>query len=377
MNRVAALLVVVVAVAAACVSGGPGPASESRAGPTGAIARMREYLDNGMAKVADGAVAEGARQLGAVLAERRRPGVAGPDADEIAALAETELGKLGAALSLEAGPEWLDERNNQRTAGTLDVGTPKALQPSVILTYNLGRGRSLVAGAPVTFAFERGGGTLTASVNTNELGQATCSLGRFDDVAREQVVRAAVEYRVDGFVYRFEGVMRDFAYAPPGTRAIIVALERTPVAVGQPPAVLDAVFNALRGVDLDFAHFDGALAPREFQKLFAGDRTAIAALGLGEDVAYLVTVLNECATATQIVLQGKAMNLWKAPTPATIRLIRAMDGKILFSATADTGGQGGTAEKAAADGLSAAASAIAQAVSGRLSEIEAALAGGR
>jgi hypothetical protein len=377
MKRIAALVAVVVAVAAACVSSGPAPEAGTRTGTSGSIDRMREYLDNGMAKVADGAVAEGARQLVAVLAERQKPGVVGADADEIAGLAETELGKIGAALSLEAGPEWLDEANNQRTASTLDVGTPKALQPSVILTYNMGRGRSLVAGAPIAFAFERGGGSLTAAVNTNELGQATCSLGRLDDVASEQVVRAAVEYRVEGLAYRFEGVMKDFAYAPPGNRAIIVALERTPTAIVQPPAVLDAVFNALRGVNLDFSHFDGALAPREFEKLFAGDRSAIAALGLGEDVAYLVTVLNECPRTSQIVLQGKAMNLWKAPTSATVRLIRALDGKILFSGTAEGAGQGGTAEKAAFDGLSAAASAIAQLISDRLPEIEAALAEGR
>jgi hypothetical protein len=374
MQRIAALVVFVVAVAAACVSSGPAP--ESRAGGGGAVARMREYLVTGMTKVADGAVAEGARQLVAVLAERRKPGVAGAEADEIASLAETELGKIAAALSLEAGPEWMDEANNQRTASTLDVGTPKALQPSVILTYNMGRGRSLVSGAPIAFAFERGGGTLTAAVNTNELGQATCSLGRFDDVAAEQVVRAAVEYRVEGFVFRFEGVMKDFAFAPPGNRAVIVALERTPAAVVQPPVVLDAVFNALRGVSLDFSHFDGALAPREFQKLFAGDRSAIAALGLGEDVAYLVTVLNDCTRITQIVVQGKAMNLWKAPTSATVRLIRAADGKILFSGTAEAAGQGGTGEKAASDGLSAAASAIANLIAGRLPEIEAALAEG-
>jgi hypothetical protein len=372
MKRPALLAALGCAIAASCVS--TGPATAARENGSGSISRMRDYFDNGMAKVADGAVAEGARQLVAVLAERRKIGAGGGEADEIAELAETELGKLGAALSLDAGPEWVDASNNQRTASTLDVGTPKALQPSVILTYNMGRGRSLVAGAPIVFRFERGGGALTAAVNTNELGQATCSLGRFDSTASEQVIRAAVEYRVEGFVFRFEGVLKDFAYAPPGRKAVILALERASTGIVQPPSVLDAAFNALKGVDLDFSHYDGALAPDRFLKVFAGDAAAITALGLERCTAYLVTVLNECAPPKQVMLDGKAYNIWKAAAGATIRLIRTADGKIIFSGTADGAGQGGTAEKAASDGLSAAASALAKMLGERVAEIRAALA---
>lgn len=338
---------------------------------------MREYLDNGIAKIADGAVAEGARLLVAVLAERRTPGAAGSDVDEIAGRAGTELAKLGAALSLEAGPEWIDEANNQRTGSTLEVGTPRALQPSVILTYNMGRGRSLVAGAPVAFSFEHGGGTLTAAVNTNALGQATCSLGRFDSAASEQVVRAAVEFRVEGFAYRFEGVTKDFAYAPPGRSAVIVALERTPTGVVQPPVILDAVFNALKNVHLDFSHYDGALAPDRFLKCFAGDPASIKALGLENNTVYLVMVLNECPLPVQIVVQGKAMNMWKASASATVRLIRAADGKILFSAIAEASGQGNTSEKAAHDGLARAVPETLTMIKSRLAEINAALGEGK
>ena len=114
---------------------------------------------------------------------------------------------------------------------------------------------------------------------------------------------------MEGFVYRFESVMKDFAYAPPGRRAVIVALERTPTGVVQPPVILDAVFNALKGVNLDFSHYDGALAPDRFLKCFAGDPAAIRALGLEKDTVYLVMALNECAQTNQIVAQGKAMNM--------------------------------------------------------------------
>lgn len=375
MKRPTTLAVLLLVFATSCVSTRSAPAGS--ASGAAAAQRMREYFDNGMAKIADGAVAEGARQLVSVLAERRKPGVSGSDVDEIAALAETELAKIGAALSLEAGPEWIDDANNQRTGGTFDAGTPGALQPSVILTYNMGRARSLVAGAPVVFRFERGGGTLTAAVNTNALGQATCSLGRFNDASGEQVVRASVEFRVEGFVYRFEGVMKDFVYAPPGRRAVIVALERTPTGVVQPPVILDAVFNAIKGVNLDFSQYDGALAPERFLTCFAGDPAAIRALGLENDTVYLVMALNECTQTVQIVAQGKALNMWKAPTNATIRIIRASDGKVLFSAIANETGQGNTPEKAALDGLARAVPAARTIIESRLAEIRAALAGGK
>jgi len=141
---------------------------------------MRDYLDNAWRRSPTAPWPRGARQLVAVLAERRRLAAGGGEADEIAEIAETELGKLAPRSRSRPVPSGSTRRTTSATASTLDVGTPRALQPSVILTYNMGRGRSLVAGAAIAFGFERGGGSLTAAVNTNDLGQATCSLGRLD-----------------------------------------------------------------------------------------------------------------------------------------------------------------------------------------------------
>jgi len=371
MKRLAILVPIVCVVLSSCTS--TGLTSPTTSGSSGSVPRMRDYLDNGMAKVADGAIAEGARQLVAVLAERRKVAAAGGEADEIAELARTELGKIGAALRLDAAPEWLDEKNNQRTGSTRDIGNPKALQPSVILTYNMGRGRSLVAGAPIAFSFERGGGTLTASVNTNELGQATCSLGRFDGVDREQLIRAAVEYRVEGFTFRFEGVARDFAYAAPGRRAVIVALERSPTAVMQQPLVLDRVYTALKDANLDLSHYNGALAPELFLKVLAGDPAAIRALGLEKETVYLVTAMNDCTK----VERNTTYNIMQASLLTTVRIIRVADGSVLYSNTIQRTKSATTESIAVTFGLQEAAAGIAEKLREALPEIRAALAGGK
>ena len=111
--------------------------------------------------------------------------------------------------------EWLDENKNQLTGSTLDIGSPGAMQPSVILSYNMGRGRTLVPAAPVVFQFVKGGGTLTGYVTTNEYGQATCSVASLDSQAGESVIRASVVFRVNDFSWAPQGLEKDFVFVPP------------------------------------------------------------------------------------------------------------------------------------------------------------------
>jgi hypothetical protein len=169
--------------------------------------------------------------------------------------------------------------------------------------------------------------------------------------------------------------MKDFAYAPPGRRAVIVALERTPTGVVQPPVILDAVFNALEGVNLDFSHHDGALAPDRFLNCFAGDPAAIRALGLEKDTVYLVMALNDC---TLIEKSKNYQNILIAYVTPTVRIIRVADGKILYSATTTrVQGAGPTEGLALPRGFRFAADAIAEKIRGDLAGIQAALAGGK
>ena len=349
------------------------PAAAETGGEAGA--RMREYLSNGLAKINEGSVTEGIRQLVAVLAERQALASAPREVQDIAGRAEAELTKLGAALSLDSGLEWVDANKNQLTGSVLDVGSPKGIQPSVILSYNMGRGRTLVAGAPILFEFAKGGGVLTASVSTNEYGQATCSIARLDSQSQESVIRAALVYTVKGFTYEVQGVQRDFVYAPPSRRATILVLERHPKGLNQPPIILDAVYNTLKGVAFDFSHYDGVLMGEAFMNVFSGEPKAIQSLGMQKDVSYLVMVLNDCIAVNQVVLDGKTYNIFKSQTTATTRLIRVADGKILYSgAVQGVLGQGGDTGKALLDGFRKAAEAMSGKLSKDLPEISAALA---
>jgi len=339
------------------------------------VQRMQEYLDNGLEKLDQGAISEGITQLVAVLAEQA--GAVVPDAaeEELKRRAETQLAKIRAGLSMDAGTEWLDANKNQLTASA--AGGEKTLMPSVILTLNYGgAGKALVTGAPVQFEFIRGGGVLTAFVNTNDYGQASCGLAGLDNPNTEHIIRASLVYRTKGFAYAFEGLTKDFVYAPPARRATILVMERAGAKAAEDPVILDAVFNTLKAVTFDFSQYNGQLLGGEFMAVFGGEPQAIRKLGLEKEVSYLVMVLNDVYDVSQVELAGKKYNIWKSQTTATTRVIRVADGKILYSGTVQAvPGQGGSAEKAVLDGFRSAAAAMGDRIAEDLSEIERVLVG--
>jgi hypothetical protein len=355
--------------------GGGGGASDAAIGGTPLVHRMQQYLDNGLDKLDRGAISEGIAQLVAVLAEGAS--ATGPEAGALKQRAETELAKIRAGLALEAGTEWLDDNKNQRTASSVSGGGENSLNPSVILTLNYGgAGKALVTGAPIQFAFVQGGGVLAAIVNTNDYGQANCNLASLDSTDTESIIRASLVYRVKGFAFAFEGVSRDFVYAPPARRAAILVLERAGTSVVEDPVVLHAVYSKLKGVAFDFSFYNGKLLGEEFLAVFGGDPQAIKKLGLETEVSYLIMLLNDAYNVSQVELQGKKYNIWKSQASCSARVIRVADGKILYSGLVQAvAGQGGTAQKATLDGLRNAAAGMQDKVARDLSEIERALAG--
>lgn len=353
----------------------PSAAGQAAGGEKQLSQRMKEYLDNGLDKLDQGAISEGMAQLVAVLAE----GVSAKDpaAEELKRRAETELAKIRAGLAMETGTEWLDANKNQLTASSVNVGGEKTLNPSVILTLNYGgTGKALVTGAPIQFEFVKGGGLLTAFVNTNDYGQANCNLARLDSPNSENIIRASLLYKVKGFTYAFEGVTKDFVFAPPARKATILVMERAGAKVAEDPVILDAVFNRLKGVTFDFSQYNGKLLGEQFLTVFGGDPQAIRKMGLEKEVSYLVMVLNDGYNVSQVELQGKKYNIWKSQTTATTRVIRVADGKIMYSGTVQAvAGQGGSVEKAVLDGFRIAAAAMADKIAQDLAEIERVLTG--
>jgi hypothetical protein len=369
------LPVLAIIILASCGTTGGTQGTGATLGAKDAEDRMKSYLSNGIDKVNQGAVSEGIQQLIAVLSVKQKTVSPTPAVNDLANRAEKELTTIGSALSLDSGTEWLDENKNQISASVLDVGTPKALQPSVILAYNMGLGRTLVAGAPIFFEFIQGSGTITSYVTTNEYGQANCSVAKLDSQAKEQIIRASLIYRVDGFTYRFQGVEKDFAYVPPTLTATILVLEKSSSGPNQPPIILDSVYNTLKDVTFSFSQYDGALLGDEFSKVFGGDPKAITAMGMKKGISYLVMVLNDCYNVQQLELDGKKYNLWKGYATATTRIIRVADGKILYSGQVqNVSGQGGTPDKSVLDTYRVAATAMAEKLKADLKDINAVLA---
>ena len=339
---------------------------------------MKEGLKTGLDRLDQGLVADGIKQLVSVLAEKQQIAAPPREANEVAARAESELAKLGSALALEPDTAWLDAANNQVTGQTLDA---KKLMPSVILTIKQSGGRSLVSNAPIQFTFAKGGGVLAGSVNTNDFGQANCTIASFDNASAEQIVRAALVFKVGGYAYAFKGVERDFVYTPPLKRASLVVLERSPLGVSSDPFVVNPVFQELKAIKYDFSLFNGSLSPQAFTRVYEGDLPAINAIGLDKEVSYLIVLLNDCTGVRQLELNGRKFNLFVSDARATLRVVRRADGKVMYQTSTEraqakgTHGQGGTQEKAADDVLRTISADLAAAVRKDISTISVALKG--
>jgi hypothetical protein len=338
--------------------------------------RLNEFLENGIAKVEQGAISEGINQLVTVLAEAEAAGSTSGDIRAIVDTAETELTKIAAGLEMEAGTEWVDANKNQISAGSIDVGSEYALNPSVILTYNFGSGKALITGAPIYFEFVQGSGLLTNFVATNDYGQSNCAIARLDNPNSENIVRASLVYRVKGYSYPFQGITKDFVYVPPARKATILVMEKSGERIQDDPVILDSVYNRLKDMAFDFSQYNGVLLGDAFMKVFGGDPNEITRMGLEKEVSYLVMVLNDGYYVNQVELAGKKYNIFKSQTTATTRIIRVSDGKIMYSGTVQAvGGQGGSEDKAILDGFRNAAQEMADKLNADYPEIDRVLAG--
>ncbi len=291
------------------------------------LIRMEEYLENGTNKIFEGSISEGIKQLVSVLAEREKNPGQSDKADELALMAETELKKLGAAISLEADTMWLDANMSQIAGNTTELN----IQPNIILTIISETGKSLISNAPIYFEFIQGSGTFNNYATTNSFGQAGCNIIKFENLAEENIVRAYLEYRVDGYTYSFSSVVRDFVYVPPAYTAAIIVLEKSVVGISNDPLILDPVYNELKQIDYEFSIYNSVLDEEEFMQAFKGDIDSIQSLGLGNNVSYLIMLLNDCNNMIQMTnMKGDPINAFMSEARATIRVIRVIDGTVLY-----------------------------------------------
>ena len=351
-------------------------AAEQKAEDTQLTSRLESYLENSLNKLDQGLIAEGIIQLVTILSEADKLSRKTSRIAELEHQAETELTKIRAGLSLNASLEWIDEDKNQINGSSIDVGSNKGLNPSIYLTFNFGAGETVVADAPILFEFVQGSGLLTSLVNTNEYGQATCSLAKLENANTENIIRASLVFRVKEYSYSFQDVIKDFVFVPPARKATILVLEKAKDTLSQDPIILDAVYNKLKGVAFDFSQYNGVLLGDNFDRVFGGDPKAIASMGIEKGVSYLVMVLNNGYYLNQVEMGGKKYNIFKSQTTATTRIIRVSDGKLMYSGSVQgVAGQGGSEQKAIIDGFRKASQEMSEKIERDLAEINEALSG--
>ena len=153
-------------------------------------------------------------------------------------------------------------------------------------------------------------------------------------------------------------------------------MEKAKDLIAEDPAILDAVYNTLKEVAFDFSQYNGVLLGDDFLKVFGGDPEAIKRLGLEKGVSYIVMVLNDGYYLNQVEMSGKKYNIFKTQTTATTRIIRVVDGKIMYSGSVQgVAGQGGSEQKAVINGFRKASEAMANKLQQDIGQINEALAG--
>jgi len=338
------------------------------------IKKMKTYLANASQKMEELAVSEAASLYVNALALKESLARPPQTVLELAAEAETALAKIEAGCLLQAGADWLNADAVQIAAGSAGA----LVSPKVTLWYNVDGSRIAVSAAPVVFTVKQGPARIagTGLTVTNEYGEASIPPPAISDASRETVVNVAVVFSAGGYRYPFRQTKLDLIYRPPAKRAVILVLERDDEGLANDdPYVLDPVYGALRKMDFDFSQYNGRLLGDEFMKVYGGDPAAIKKLSLERNVPCLAMVLNDCYSVRR---QGN-LSIFVSEGRATLRIIRAADGKILFEAVGyadrkhDNYGQGNSHDNAARDAYKRATAGLVTALSEKATELNAAL----
>ncbi len=349
---------------------GAAAAAQPAASEADALKTMRELRDAARAAFDSNHPVEALRHLVSLLAVDDE---SAPEADasrrteraELARKADAELTAIGARFTMEPTDEWIAE-GKQLSGSTRDLAKGSGLKPAVRLVVNYDFGKAVVADAPVRFAFAKGIGDVGASGTTNANGVASASVRSIARVDEPVVIRAVLAVSSRGRTKVFSEVFRDFTYLPSTRTARVVALERTAGADGKAAAaqdyspLVDAVSRGLSDSGLELLPSDGALDPAGFMAALNGDPSAVAkALSLGgAPAAFLVIAASDCDAPRQMVLQGKAYEIYTAIARATVRVLRS-DGSVVDARPqVSARGQAGTPDAAVKAALKAVREAV-------------------
>jgi hypothetical protein len=331
----------------------------------GLIEEGRTLLDQGEAS---GAIARFLEALAAAAGK----GDLGEKGAAIVRLARSELARAGSMLSLGCGEEWAGDGGAQLSAGLAAARAPRSLFPSVVLTTR--EKGTPVEGVQIDFETVKGRAAIAGSTVTDRYGRAACPVGKIETPKDGLVVRASAVGRRGPVSFPFEGLRRDFVYLPLSASAALGVLQRSPLGSSGSPEAAATVLNRLRALPIAISSAAGSTEEDVFEAAFLGDPKATARL-CGAGTGYLILVLCDCSSLRQLSLDGKAYDLYRSSVSAAAKVLRVADGTILYSAAVpEVSGQGGSAAKAAADGLRKALTAVAERIGEDVGRIRDALA---
>jgi hypothetical protein len=335
------------------------------------LAEMDSYMAKARDAIDSNHLAEAIRSYIAVLSLAE--GNPSAEAAKKSAAAEAELGRVATRLSLEPAGSWLDAKGTQIEGDSRGIGKPGALQPAVYLFENFGTGKAPVGDAPIFFEFTKNSGSIISFVTTDAYGKANTTIASLEAPGKEAVVRAYPLFKSRGKSFAFKSVFRDFAYLPPTKALKLAALDSSELGEGADPGMIDAAAAALRDSGFSIIPSGATPEPSGFRAAYAGDSSALAALGLSAEAPYAALVLVEAGAAKQTELNGKKYNIFTAVASASFRLIGSSGGIVYALALDGIKGQGATREAAVADAYKRARASFGPELRKRLPELEAAL----
>ena len=233
--------------------------------------------------------------------------------DEAAAQAESRLSAIGASLSIEATPEWLDARGNQLSGDSARPSSPGSPSPAVYLSINYGSAKAPVADAPIRFAFTSNGGSLLPLASTDAYGRANTSVASIDRGEERRPSYALIpNISSRGYTFAFPSVFRDFIYLPSASTAalaLLVDCEEAGLPLSNRES-LDLLSSALAPLGLDFLPLDEESFNEPIRRALAGDSRsagelcALASPG-SRPAAYLFVLGLSLSKASQLEYGGK------------------------------------------------------------------------
>lgn len=350
------------------LSAAPGPAAVTSAGDPAAGQAVAELEAKAEEAFALNRTSEGMRLYVAAMGRAHRAGLS-----EALERLRLKAEALAATFSLEAHESWLADDGTQVVGDLRALARAQGLMPAVYLYQSYGSAKSPVADATLRFAAVANEAALTASVSTDAKGLANASVSSVANAAEALVIRVSPVFSAEGFSFAVSSVYRDFVYAPPPKKAMVAALERSPVGYRDVPVALDAVAAGLRAVGVDAKPIGGSLAPERFTAAFGGDRSALGSMAQGAEAGYYALAYLEVGPASQMQYQGRVYNIFIAEASYALRILRA-DGSLAHTLSANgIRGQGGSERGALEDAAHKAREALAEAMKAEAPAIASAL----